>query len=208
LTASLPDIPSHDPAPNNGLEPSPDWVIVAKIVRPQGRHGEVLADLLTDFPERFAERKRLFLIAPKVAPLEIGLERHWLHQGRVVLKFAGVNSINDAETLRGIEVAIPKSERAPLDDDAAYISDLIGCVVVDVHSGTDIGLVSDVDRESTATALLVLETKASGQVLVPFAKAYSPKIDLSARRIEMNLPEGLLELNAPATDDGGQEPQA
>jgi len=194
LTASLPGIPSHNNGTDNGMEPGSGWVLVAKIVRPQGRHGEVLADLLTDFPARFSERRRLFLIGPKGATREIELERHWLHQGRVVLKFAGIDSINDAETLRGIEVAIPKSERAPLEDGAVYISDLIGCLLIDVRTGAKVGNIADVDREATATPLLVVET-ASGEVLVPFAKAFAPSIDLAARQIEMQLPEGLLDLN-------------
>ncbi len=170
-------------------------MVVARLVRPQGRHGEILADLLTDFPERFAERKRLFLLAPKAAARPLELEDHWLHQGRVVLKFAGVDSINDAETLRGLEVAIPQAERAPLDDDAVYISDLIGCALVDSRTGAKVGAIADVDREASATPLLVVEAP-SGEVLVPFVKAFAPKIDLAARQIEMRLPEGLLDLNA------------
>jgi 16S rRNA processing protein RimM len=183
---------------------SPDadgWVLVARVVRPQGRHGEVLADLLTDFPERFAERKRLFLTAPNWAPRPIELEKQWLHQGRIVLKFAGIDSINDAETLRGLEVSIPKSERAPLEDGAVYISDLVGCVLVDSRTGAEVGRITDVDREASATPLLVVES-SSGEVLVPFAKAFQPKIDLDARRIEMQLPEGLLDLNAPGGSAG------
>jgi len=187
LTASLPSAAPH----------SDDWVIVAKIVRPRGLRGEVIADLLTDFPERFAERKRLFLLAPKQHPRPIELERHWLHQGRVVLKFSGVESMNDAETLRGLEVAIPQAERAPLKDGAAYIDDLIGCILFDSRSGTEIGEISEVDRESTATPLLVVKTLLKQEVLVPFVKAFKPQIDLDARRISMELPEGLLELNAP-----------
>ena len=100
-------------------------------MRPQGRHGEALAELLTDFPERFAERKRLFLLSSKSSPRPIDLERHWLHQGRIVLKFAGIDSINDVETLRGLEVAIPKAERAPLEDGAIYIADLVGSTLID-----------------------------------------------------------------------------
>lgn len=179
---------------SGGSEPE-EWVLVARLVRPQGRHGEILADLLTDFPERFAERKRLFLLAPKAAARPVDLENHWLHQGRVVLKFVGVASIDDAETLRGLEVAIPKAERAPLEEDAVYISDLVGCLLVDARSGAEVGNIADVDRDSGATPLLVVET-SSGEVLVPFAKAFQPKIDLAVRRIEMRLPEGLLDLNA------------
>ncbi len=174
-----------------------NWVLVATIVRPQGRRGEVLADLLTDFPERFSERKRLFLLAEKSQPREIALEGHWLHQDRVVLKFAGIDSINDAETLRGLEVAIPRAERAPLEEDAVYIADLIGCRLIDTRSGAEIGEIAGVDREATSTPLLVVETQTSGQVLVPFAKAYRPAIDLAAKRISMELPEGLLDLNTP-----------
>jgi 16S rRNA processing protein RimM len=165
-----------------------------------------LADLLTDFPDRFADRRRLFLLGPKSAPREIELERHWLHQGRVVLKFAGVDSINDAETLRSLDVGIPKAERAPLEDGAVYISDLIGCVIFDARQGIELGAISGVDLESTATPLLQIDTAKSGQVLVPFAKAYQPKVDLAARRIEMHLPDGLVELNLPGAAGGENQP--
>jgi 16S rRNA processing protein RimM len=187
-----PDAPELLPQPD-------DWVVVARIVRPQGRHGEALADLLTDFPERFSERRRLFLLAPKSAPRPVELEKHWLHQGRIVLKFAGVDSIDDAETLRGFDVVIPRSERAPLEDGAVYIDDLIGCALIDSRTGSEIGSILEVDRESTSTPLLVVNTAASGQVLVPFVKAFAPKTDLTARQVSMELPEGLLELNAPNT---------
>jgi 16S rRNA processing protein RimM len=174
-----------------------EWVIVAKIVRPQGRHGEALADLLTDFPERFAERKRLFLLLAKDPPRPVDLENHWLHQGRVVLKFAGIDSIDDVETLRGLEVAIPKADRAPLEDGAVYIGDLIGCALIDSRAGTEVGKIVDVDRESTSTELLVVKCPSKEEVLVPFVKAFQPKIDLAAKRVEMRLPEGLLEVNSP-----------
>src|SRR5271165_2328323 len=178
-----------------------DWAILARLVRPQGRHGEILADLLTDFPERFAERKRLFLVpseTSRTATREVALERHWLHKGRVVLKFLGVESINDAELLRGFLVAIPESERAPLSDGAVYISDLIGCEVVDVSSApVSVGKITDVDRES---ALLVVHPGGGGEVLIPFAKAYLADIDVKGKRIEMRLPEGLLDINAPMNE--------
>jgi 16S rRNA processing protein RimM len=179
-----------------------DWAILARLVRPQGRHGEILADLLTDFPERFAERKRLYLIASESsnAPAsEWMLERHWLHKGRIVLKFAGVDSINDAETIRGMLVAIPASERASLTDDSVYISDLIGCEVVDVASApVQIGKVTNVDREA---GLLVVQPPRGEEVLIPFAKAYLANIDIAAKSIEMRLPGGLLDINAPMTEE-------
>jgi 16S rRNA processing protein RimM len=184
------------------------WALLAHLVRPQGRHGEVLADILTDFPERFSERKRLFLIASEKdassaarnrPPREIILENHWLHKGRIVFKFAGIDSIKDADTLRGFDVAIPASERAPLDDGAVYISDLIGCELVDRASGENaIGRVVNVDREAS---LLVVESTGGAELLIPFTRAYLEKMDIGAKRIEMRLPSGLLEINAPLSDD-------
>lgn len=199
MNASLPESPQSDTPRSGSSEASEsgDWVIVARIVRPQGRHGEVLAELLTDFPERFAERKQLFLLAPKAAARPVELEKYWLHQGRVVFKLAGTDSINDAETLRGLEVCIPRAERAPLEDGAVYISDLIGCLLVDSRTGNEVGRIVEVDREASAAPLLIVATAVLGEVLVPLAKAFEPRIDLDAKRIQMQLPEGLLDLNAP-----------
>ena len=183
------------PLPPESPPQAGEWVIVAKIVRPQGRHGEAIAELLTDFPERFAERNRLFLLSAKSAPRPIELERHWLHQGRIVFKFAGIETITDAETLRGLEVAIPKTERAPLEDGAIYIADIIGCALIDSRAAAEVGTIIDVDRESSATPLLVIQTAAKQEALVPFAQAFHPKFDAAAKQLTMELPEGLLDLN-------------
>ena len=74
---------------------------------PQGRRGEVLAKLHTDFPERFEERRQLSGFAADGSRRELQLEEHWFHKGGVVLKFAGVDSISDAEQLAGLELQIP-----------------------------------------------------------------------------------------------------
>jgi 16S rRNA processing protein RimM len=177
--------------------------VLAHLVRPQGRRGEMLADILTDFPKLFSDRKRLFLVPSEIGsvsaagnqpPREIVLEHHWLHKGRIVFKFAGIDSINDADALRGLDVAIPASERAPLEDGAVYISDLIGCEVVDLQSSQIIGRVINVDREA---ALLTVADSSRAEFLIPFAQTYLEQIDLEARRIEMRLPPGLLDINAP-----------
>lgn len=183
-----------------------EWVLLARLVRPQGRRGEVLADLLTDFPEKFSERKRVFLLPPantkkSAEPREIALDEHWLHKGRVVLKFAGIDSINDAETLRGMEVAIPREERAPLSDDEVYVSELVGCHVYTGEAQEDIGEIIDVDFESTAMPLLVVKRTRGDEVLIPFAKAFLNRMDVAAKRVEMTLPEGLLDVNAPLTEE-------
>jgi 16S rRNA processing protein RimM len=191
---------------DSSIQSEQSWVVLARLVRPQGRHGEVLADILTDFPERFSERRELVLLSnnPKVPDRNITLESHWQHKNRVVLKFSGIDSISDAETLRGMDVAIPREQRAALEDDSVYVDDLIDCEVFDLSQGqtVHIGKIVDVDREITSTPLLVLQAPdVKGELLIPFAKAYLKKIALGEKRIEMSLPEGLLTINAPPAKD-------
>ena len=187
------------------------WAWLAEIRRPQGRKGEVLASILTDFPEKFAERRHLWLLAARsnAEPRAVELVHHWMHKGSVVLHFAGVDSITDAEALRGHIVAIPRAERAVLDPDTYYIGDLIGCAVVDVHDGgaREVGVIVDVDRSAGPVALLVLEHAQLGELLIPFAKSYLRRVDLEARRIEMDLPAGLLDLNLSRSGAAGSEDQ-
>jgi 16S rRNA processing protein RimM len=189
------------------------WVWLARIRRTQGRKGEVFADILTDFPEKFAERKRLWLFAhgtagPSVGsrglvpgtsePREAELVNHWLHKGGIVLHFAGIDSISVAEGLMGLVVAIPREQRAPLAEDEAYIGDLIGCMLVDVSAGEPVvvGTIEDVDTTAGPVPLLIVRGGTdSGEILVPFAKSYLRRLDLEAKRVEMALPEGLVDLN-------------
>jgi 16S rRNA processing protein RimM len=185
-----------------------NWVELAQIVRPQGRTGEVLAEIRTDFPESFAERKSLFLRAPSpssASPNESTmqpavLEAHWFHKGRIVLKFQGVNSITDAEKLRNYEVVLPIEERMALTGDAVYLSDLIGITIIDVgkESPHTAGIIVDVEPEGISAAMLVVETGAKEPALIPFAKAYIRRLDIDAKQLEMDLPEGLLTLQEPA----------
>jgi 16S rRNA processing protein RimM len=189
------------------------WVWLARIRRTQGRKGEVFADILTDFPEKFAERKRLWLLAEGgvarsageavalgasdvSAAREMELIAHWLHKGGVVLHFVGVDSISDAEKLAGLVVAIPRAERAGLGEDEVYIGDLIGCVLVDVAGAEAVvvGEIEAVDKTAGPVPLLVVRG-VRGEVLVPFAKSYLRRLDVEGKRVEMALPEGLVELN-------------
>jgi 16S rRNA processing protein RimM len=178
------------------------WVWLARIRRTQGRKGEVFADILTDFPEKFVARRRLWLLAETAssAPRETELVAHWLHKGGVVLHFAGVDSISAAETLSGLIVAIPLAERASLPEDEVYIADLIGCTLFDVagQAPISVGEIEDVDRTAGPVALLVVRG-STGEVLIPFAKSYLRKLDLEGKRVEMALPDGLADLNVPGT---------
>jgi 16S rRNA processing protein RimM len=182
------------------------WVLLAHIVRPQGRHGEVLADIFTDFPEHFAQRKRLFLRPPASRESdtmrEVKVVSHWLHKGRVVLKFAQVDSMAEAENLRGFDLVIPHQERMPLSGDAVYVSDLLGVRVIDVSRGgfIDAGEITAVEPEGPGPAMLVIRTLAGDELLIPFVRAYLRKMDLEGKRLEMDLPEGLLAVQTSSQD--------
>jgi 16S rRNA processing protein RimM len=199
----------------------PSWIVLAHLLRPQGRKGEVLAELLTDFPERFEDHGRVFLARPgfdgdRSQARTVEVEAFWLpvgrNQGRVVLKFAGVESISDAETIAGQDVIVPGEERLPLDDESVYISELVGCAVYD--GPRRIGVIEDVQFAMTADGarriddvapLLAVLSDDGDEVLIPFAKAFLISVDTEAKRIEMSLPEGLVEINRAAASSTGTD---
>jgi 16S rRNA processing protein RimM len=190
------------------LSKPPEFVAIARIVRPQGRRGEVLADILTDFPERFAERRNLWLSAEDgSARRDCILQEYWLHKGRVVLKFSGVESISDAEALTGMLVEISSKDRSQLEQGSVYVSDLVGSVLLDsaAEPARRIGVIEDVRQVAGAAPLLVVRN-AGREYEIPFAQEYVKHFDSSEKRIEMKLPEGMLEVNAPlsVTEKGEQ----
>ncbi len=180
------------PLPPESSPQAGEWVIVAKIVRPQGRHGEALAELLTDFPERFAERN-LSSPTKKSAPRPIELERHWLHPGRIVFKFAGIETITDAGQLR-LTLKSPSPRRnAPPQRRGNLHRRPHREYLIDSSTAAEVGkIVGGEYRESSATALLVIQTAAKQEALVPFAKAFHPTFDAAAKQLTMELPGGLL----------------
>ena len=180
----------HGPAAPRNEAPPGDFVTIAKVTKPQGRKGEVAAALLTDFPERFATRKRLFALDQRDRRSELELENHWFHKGGVVLKFAGVDSISQAETLVGCEIQIPLAERTELNGDSVYVSDLVGCMVSD--RGREIGRIENVQFGSGEAPLLVI--RGEREFLVPFAAEFVESLDVEHKRLAMKLPAGLLEL--------------
>jgi 16S rRNA processing protein RimM len=198
-------------------ENTPALIVLARLLRPQGRKGEVLAELFTDFPERFEEQKRVFLASPgfqgkQAEAREAEVIAFWLpvgkNEGRIVLHFAGTDTISEAELLAGLEVIVPHEERQALDEDSVYISELIGCTVYD--GATAVGVVDDVQFATTpdggrrlddAAPLLAVISGDGDEVLIPFAKAFLVGVDTGAKRIEMNLPEGLVDVNRAVIGD-------
>ncbi len=175
-------------------------------MKSQGRRGEVAADLHTDFPELFEKRKDLFVLAPDGSRRQVRLQEFWGHKGRIVLKFADVECISDAERLVGHEVQVRREERAGLEPGAVYISDLQGCrVIATGPSGErEIGSIVDVTFGAGEAPLLVIKGRHGMQekeYLVPFATEYVVNADLDAKRIVMSLPEGMLELDAPLSSE-------
>ena len=174
---------------------------------PQGRRGEVLADLHTDFPERFEERRQLWGLAPDGGRQELKLEEHWFHKGGVVLKFAGVDSISDAERLAKWEIQVPSDQRSELEPGSAYVSEIVGSDVWINDGQRFLGRVSDVQFGAGEAPLLVVKLPVcavQNEVLVPFAEEFVKKFDVAGKRIDMQLPEGLLELDNPLSEEEKQ----
>jgi 16S rRNA processing protein RimM len=135
---------------------------------------------------------------------ELKIEELWPHKGYLVLKFAGIDSISEAETLLGSELQVPANERAQLEPGWSYISDLVGCTVLD--GDREIGSVTDVQFGAGEAPLLIV--KAGSNVYeVPYAEAYLKSTDLEHKKIYMILPEGMLELNAPLTAEEKEQQQ-
>jgi 16S rRNA processing protein RimM len=203
---------------NSPLTPeTPRWVALAHILRPRGNKGEVAAHLLTDFPERLARIKEVFVgdSAGKTVPRRIGLKSFWIsqnHRGQGVFHFEGCSSISEAEKFRGLDVLVPFEQRVTLPAGYYFLSDLIGCSVFENPPESPtlasspcnsasvpalLGVVSDVQSTGegvSGTPLLVVETQ-HGELLLPLAQDICTRIDTTARRIDVTLPDGLRNLN-------------
>ncbi len=174
---------------------------VARIVKPQGRRGEVAAEILTDFPERFARVRRAYLEQHGREPRAVEVENTWPHKGRVILKFSGVDTISQANGLRGLHVLVPREEKTPLPEHHYYVWELRGCRVVAEQGGKprEVGTVTGVEPTGGVDLLHVTPAgRAGGEVLIPLAQEICKRIDTKAKIIVIDPPEDLLELNDPA----------
>ncbi len=184
------------------LEDSFIPLTLARILRPWGRRGEVAAEILTDFPQRLTERREAWLAAEGRAPRPAKILSCRLHLGQAIFHFEGVESISDAETLRGLEVQVPLAERAPAGEGRHYIADLIGCAIWEAGAAAPLGTVQDVQRGgeqprgATADSWVLVVITPRGELLIPLAAEICTQIDTAGRRIEVRLPEGLRDLNA------------
>jgi 16S rRNA processing protein RimM len=173
-----------------------EFITLARVLKVQGRRGEVLVEPLSVVSGRFRVGLKLLALGENEARRELRVEELWPHKNRLVLKFAGVDSISDAETLVGSELQVARGERAQLEPGWTYVSDLVGCVVFD-HD-REIGRVSDV-RFGAGEAPLLIVKAGSKEHEIPYAEAYLQSADLGRKEIRMLLPEGMLELDAPLT---------
>lgn len=163
------------------------WIAVAVLGKTRGNRGEITALALSPKPERFQGLEEVFLFGNGE---RFQVESTWFHQGTLIFKFRGVDTISDAERLYGAEVRVPVEQRIALDPGEFFQSDLIGCQVVDRRSGLSLGHVS-AWQDGGASGLLVV----GNGLLIPFVRAICVEIDPAARRITVELPEGLKDLN-------------
>lgn len=192
------------------MNPAPSWTVLAHLLRPQGRKGELLADLLTDFPDSIPGREGLRLVKPDYSgPLEEAppatVLSAWLpvgkNRGRVVLAFDGVTSITEAEALAGLDLAVASEQRVELEEESNYVSDLLdlsvydGDLLVGTITGVKFPASSDGVRLEEVPSLLEVRSTEGDDLLIPFVKAFVVSIDVPVRKMILKLPAGLLEIN-------------
>ncbi|HEV2803022.1 MAG TPA: ribosome maturation factor RimM [Pyrinomonadaceae bacterium] len=177
----------------DGIEPGgeEELIAVARVVKVRGIRGEVAAELLTDFPERFEGLEELVSIDAGGARETLALEDSWLHGGRVILKFAGYETPEAAQALVGRELAVPETDAVELEEDEFYDWQLIDCRVETVE-GQEIGRVAEVLHTGAAPVLVVREGKR--EHLIPLAASICVEIDREAKLIRVDPPEGLIEI--------------
>ena len=167
-------------------------VFVAHAVRVRGLKGELVAELLTDFPSRFADISSLIAVSPQGKRQPVRLESSWLQQDRIILKLAGIDSVEAAKEFVDFDFGVPEAERVELPEGHFYDWELEGCIVESV-AGVEIGKVVEIMRLSGELEMLAVEVKGR-QRLVPMVDSIVIEVDLPGRKIRIDPPEGLLDL--------------
>lgn len=176
-----------------GSDDAESLVIVARAVKTRGLKGELVAELLTDFPDRFGDISSLIAVSSEGERELLKLESYWFHQGRVVLKFAGFDTIEAANRLVGHDFAVPEVERVELEAGYFYNWELEDCLV-ETNDGAQLGRVSEVLRLGGEIDTLAVEDVAGNKRLIPMVESIVLEVDVAARRIRIDPPEGLLDL--------------
>jgi len=168
------------------------WLLLARIGRARGVRGEVNVTMIgASSPDRFCAGLAVTLVREKTE-VAATVESAWLQNGALVLKFAGCDTRTEAEKLRGFDVCIPETEREPAPEGEFYLSDLVGCRVESV----DGRLIGEVTAWHEYGAAPLLEVRHENrEVLVPFTDVFYRTVDIPGRRIVVELPEGLEDLN-------------
>jgi 16S rRNA processing protein RimM len=164
-----------------------ELVVIGRVVKPQGRRGEVLVHPLSDRPDRFASLHRALLAAPSGETREVKVTSSWPHKGRHVLKLEGVDSIDDAEGIRGWSLGIAEENLTPLPEGSYYHHQLRGLTVTD-GAGVEVGVVEDV-METGAGAPILVVRGSDGETLVPLATDFVKQVDLAGDRLVIERPE-------------------
>ncbi len=172
-------------------EPGSDLVVIARAVKTHGLKGQVVAELLTDFPERFEDLDQVVLVSPGGEKQTRHIEEFRFQKDRVVLKLDGCDDVDAAKALVGYEFAVPESDRVPLEEDEFYDWELEGCTVK--VGDESIGQVRSVMRTGGAE-ILVVSDEGGIEKLVPLAAEIVVEIDTSAKTIVVDPPEGLFDL--------------
>jgi 16S rRNA processing protein RimM len=167
-----------------------DLVVIAKLIKTRGLRGEIVADVLTDFPERFDNLEKVFAVKPNGETLELEIEKFWFQKNRIIFKFVGLDTIEAAETLRDCEIGVAEDEAVELETDEFFDWQLQDCAVETIE-GVKLGKVKEVLRTGGTEILVVAgETK---EYLIPFAEKICPEVDVENKLIKVDAPEGLLE---------------
>lgn len=167
---------------------SDDLVLVGRVARPHGVRGQVVVNPETDFVEERFTRGQVLLIGPPDRPVERAIDEVRFQQGRPILTLAGIGTMDDAERLAGSEVWLPQASLAPLPRGTYYRHDLIGCEVRDTADGL-VGRVTAVEGTLDRSYLVI-----DGDVMLPLVDGICLDVNMEARRIVVQPPEGLLDL--------------
>jgi 16S rRNA processing protein RimM len=165
-----------------------DLLLVGRVARAHGIRGQVVVSPETDFVEERFRAGQILLVGPADAAAQRRIDDVRFHRGRPIVRFEGVDTMSDAETLAGAELWLPESTLAPLPDGTFYRHDLIGCEVRDTHDAV-IGRVTAVEGTLDRSYLVV-----DGDVMIPLVEGICDRVDLAARQVVVNPPEGLIDL--------------